>query len=130
MTFSMDNVPSRPWVHTSHAADFAVRLIDVNTLEIQEHIDRIPGYAILSHRWRDDELSFVNYEDKIRDPSCKSESDGESDGDLIDPVTPCLLVLRRLHSNIMLLSYLLHRHISVARCFGVAVRACEGLKGK
>ncbi|EME46893.1 hypothetical protein DOTSEDRAFT_149383, partial [Dothistroma septosporum NZE10] len=42
-----------------------MKLINVNTLEIQEFIDakNAPKYAILSHRWQAGELSFEQYMD-------------------------------------------------------------------
>jgi hypothetical protein len=41
----------------------AVRLINAETLDLQEFDDtQIPEYAIVSHRWRDDEVSLRHYE--------------------------------------------------------------------
>jgi hypothetical protein len=38
-----------------------MRLIDVNTLELKEFFHNIPPYAILSHTWGSDEVTFQNY---------------------------------------------------------------------
>ena len=35
-----------------------MRLLHVDTLELHEFDDKIPEYAILSHRWQDDEVSY------------------------------------------------------------------------
>lgn len=42
-----------------------MRLINTTTLELHEFIDasNAPYYAILSHRWETDEVSFVDYQD-------------------------------------------------------------------
>ena len=38
-----------------------MRLINVHTLELKEFTGTIPGYAILSHRWTDDEVSYRDF---------------------------------------------------------------------
>ena len=40
-----------------------MRLINTTTLELHEFLDssKIPRYAILSHRWGDDEISYKDY---------------------------------------------------------------------
>jgi hypothetical protein len=35
-----------------------MKLLNVHTLRIQEYFDKIPEYAILSHTWGPDEVSF------------------------------------------------------------------------
>jgi hypothetical protein len=40
-----------------------MRLLDTATLKLSEFYgDRIPGYAILSHRWENEEVSFQDLE--------------------------------------------------------------------
>ena len=38
-----------------------MRLIDTSTLELKEFVKDIPSYAILSHRWTDDEISYKDF---------------------------------------------------------------------
>ncbi|KAH9906699.1 HET-domain-containing protein [Xylariomycetidae sp. FL2044] len=42
-----------------------MRLINIRNRELEEHFgDRVPRYAILSHAWGDDEVSFQEWHDK------------------------------------------------------------------
>lgn len=43
-----------------------MRLINVYSLELKEFITDIPRYAILSHRWSDDEISLKEYRKEPR----------------------------------------------------------------
>ena len=38
-----------------------MRLINVHTLELKEFTGTVPGYAILSHCWTDDEVSYKDF---------------------------------------------------------------------
>ena len=38
-----------------------MRLINIHTMEMKEFAAKIPPYAILSHRWTDDEITFKDY---------------------------------------------------------------------
>ena len=38
-----------------------MRLINVHTLELKEFTGAVPGYAILSHCWTDDEISYKEF---------------------------------------------------------------------
>lgn len=38
-----------------------MRLINTSTLELREFVKDPPPYAILSHRWTDDELSYKDF---------------------------------------------------------------------
>ena len=38
-----------------------MRLINTSTLELKEFTRDIPSYAILSHRWTDDEISYKDF---------------------------------------------------------------------
>lgn len=64
-----------------------MRLLNVNTLLLEEYFDRnVPPYAILSHRWRDDEVSFQDIQgpppthkagyEKIRQTCLRASEDG------------------------------------------------------
>lgn len=45
-----------------------MRLINTETLDLKEfYEDQIPGYAILSHRWEAEEVSFEEYHSQLRD---------------------------------------------------------------
>lgn len=48
-----------------------MRLINVHTLEFKEFTGTIPGYAILSHCWTDDEVTYKEFRKKE-----KLESEG------------------------------------------------------
>jgi hypothetical protein len=51
-----------------------MRLINVTTYELQEFYDtQIPDYAIVSHRWRDGEVSFQQYERLLSDPARRKQ---------------------------------------------------------
>jgi hypothetical protein len=42
-----------------------MRLINVDTLSLEEFFgDRIPPYAILSHTWGDEEVTFQDWQDE------------------------------------------------------------------
>ncbi|KAI3320421.1 HET-domain-containing protein [Xylariaceae sp. AK1471] len=49
-----------------------MHLINVHTCELEEFIANPPPYAILSHRWREGEVSFQDFQDKHR----RSEKNG------------------------------------------------------
>jgi hypothetical protein len=40
-----------------------MRLLDTSTLELHEFMGNIPLYAILSHRWEEEEVSFQDLRD-------------------------------------------------------------------
>ena len=42
-----------------------MRLLNTNTLDFREFFDtKIPDYAILSHRWEEDEVSYADFVEK------------------------------------------------------------------
>ncbi len=43
-----------------------MRLINVHTLRLEEFHGKPPSYAILSHRWRDEELSLQDFSNEIK----------------------------------------------------------------
>ena len=51
-----------------------MKLIKINTFKIKDFLDVVPDCAILSHRWREDELSYLQYADKIRNSDWKGAS--------------------------------------------------------
>lgn len=52
-----------------------MRLINVRTLELEEFIGRdVPPYAILSHTWEEQEVSFNNF----KDPAVRSRMEGSA----------------------------------------------------
>ncbi|KAI8632710.1 HET-domain-containing protein [Xylariaceae sp. FL1651] len=43
-----------------------MRLINIHTLQLQDFIDDIPPYAILSHTWGSDEVTFGDFKDSTK----------------------------------------------------------------
>lgn len=43
-----------------------MRLINVYSLELKEFVTNIPRYAILTHRWSDDEITLKEYRKNLR----------------------------------------------------------------
>ncbi|CEI61791.1 hypothetical protein FVEN_g2852 [Fusarium venenatum] len=52
-----------------------MRLINTKTLKLEEFQSHIPTYAILSHTWGDEEVSFVDWQDNLSDFRIKSGFD-------------------------------------------------------
>ena len=48
-----------------------MKLLNARTKQFEEFYDRVPPYAILSHTWGPDELTFKNMEQKGYVPSKK-----------------------------------------------------------
>ena len=48
-----------------------MRLLHTKSLELSPFYDNVPPYAILSHRWEDEEITF---EDHTKDPISKRKS--------------------------------------------------------
>lgn len=46
-----------------------MRLINVQTMEMWEFVSDVLRYAALSHRWSDDEITFKDYQKKLRKDS-------------------------------------------------------------
>lgn len=44
-----------------------MRLIDTSTLTLHTFVDTPPKYAILSHRWQEDEISFQEFQSDSHD---------------------------------------------------------------
>ena len=40
-----------------------MRLLNARTLELEEFLDDIPRYAILSHTWEEEEVLFADFQD-------------------------------------------------------------------
>jgi len=52
-----------------------MRLINTQTLELEEYFgSQIPKYAILSHTWRDGEVTFQDWQDPLRRSAKKTDS--------------------------------------------------------
>ncbi|OBS24588.1 hypothetical protein FPOA_05130 [Fusarium poae] len=52
-----------------------MRLINTKTLKLEEFQSHIPIYAILSHTWGDEEVSFVEWQESLSDVRLKSGFD-------------------------------------------------------
>ncbi|KAF0635540.1 hypothetical protein FPSE5266_20371 [Fusarium pseudograminearum] len=48
-----------------------MRLLNTKTLKLEEFQSQIPTYAILSHTWGDEEVSFVDWQDNLSDVRAK-----------------------------------------------------------
>jgi hypothetical protein len=44
-----------------------MRLLNARTLDLQEFVDDIPSYAILSHTWEEEEVLFADFSSADRE---------------------------------------------------------------